>query len=97
MWRVRLTTTSWVPGIRKAFGKSMFLLLGEFTFWDFVGEEELEAEPEPEIRFFLFETDCQSTKTGWFGSFLKDTLEFALANCRRPFWVLLLRLLGSSS
>ena len=59
----------------------MFLLLGEFTFWDFVGEEELEAEPEPEtepeIRFFLFETDCQSTKAGWFGSFLKDTLEFA--------------------
>jgi hypothetical protein len=32
------------------------MLLGEFTFWDFVGEEELEAEPEPEIRFFLFET-----------------------------------------
>ena len=62
MWRVRRTTTSCVPGIRKAFGKSMFLLLGEFTFWDFVGEEELEAEPEPEIRFFLLKRTAKIQK-----------------------------------
>ena len=40
----------------------MFLLLGEFTFWDFVGEEELEAEPEPEIRFFLLKRTAKVQK-----------------------------------